>query len=619
MAPIHFPHSSKPFCLCHTQNYFCLNNGNYTSNSTYSTNLNTLLSSLSSNMDNSGFYNASEGQNPDRANAIALCRGTFSSTSLLNLCPNQKQAILWREFCTLRYSNESIFGIRADGPVFMLRNVFNVSSPEQFNENLSTLVDDLRNLAASGGARMKVAAGSGTAPDFQTIFVLLQCTPDISGQDCTGCLIVAAQRIPRCCDNARGVRILAPSCNLRYEIEPFYNITRIQEAQAMLSVPVPVSAPVPGVRNGDDNRTRTVILIVVPIVVSLILAACVGICLRKRIKKKLVETTANDDEVSSAESLQYDFGKIRAATDDFSEANKLGQGGFGAVYKGKLQNGQEIAVKRLSKSSGQGDQEFKNEVLLVAKLKHRNLVRLLGFALENREASYSIKRSYIDCDRRYKIIGGIARGLLYLHEDSRFRIIHHDLKASNILLDGEMNPKIADFGMAKLFCVGYMAPEYAMHGQLSVKLDVFSFGVLVLEIVSGQKNNSFRNGENVEECLAWRNWREGSAINMIDPVLRSSSGSLRDILRCIHIGLLCVQENAVDRPTMASVVLMSNSFSITLPVPSQPAFFMSGRLDPDTSLLQRFNSRELESSKYSENKLDQSTHSSQTDAPIFKL
>ncbi|KAK2968866.1 hypothetical protein RJ640_023916 [Escallonia rubra] len=262
--------------------------------------------------------------------------------------------------------------------------------------------------------------------------------------------------------------------------------------------------------------------------------------------------------------------------------------------QGRLQNGQEVAIKRLSKDSGQGELEFKNEVLLVARLQHRNLVRLLDKA----------KRGCLHWHRRHKIIEGVARGLLYLHEDSRLRIIHRDLKASNVLLDEEMNPKISDFGMARLFeldetqgdttrivgTYGYMAPEYVMHGQFSVKSDVFSFGVLVLEIVSGQKNNCFGNGENVDDLrsYAWKNWREGTGSNLIDPALRAESGSIRDILRCIHIGLLCVQENVASRPTMASVVLMLNSFSITLPMPSEPAFFMYSSADPTFARLSEY-------------------------------
>ncbi|THG11931.1 hypothetical protein TEA_009552 [Camellia sinensis var. sinensis] len=236
-----------------------------------------------------------------------------------------------------------------------------------------------------------------------------------------------------------------------------------------------------------------------------------------------------------------------------SDANKLGQGGFGVVYKGRFPNGKEIAVKRLSKNSSQGELEFKNEVMLLAKLQHRNLVKLLGFGLERTEKVLiyefvtnlsldyfifdSINHAHLDWDRRYKIIGGIARGLLYLHEDSRLRIIRRDLKTSNVLLDAEMNPKISDFGLARLFVLdetqgntsrvvgtnGYIAPEYIIHGQFSVKY-VFSFGVLVLEIVSGRKNNYFHDEEN-ENLLsyAWKSWREGTISNMIDLTLNNSS------------------------------------------------------------------------------------------------
>ncbi|KAI4312055.1 hypothetical protein MLD38_036910 [Melastoma candidum] len=308
-------------------------------------------------------------------------------------------------------------------------------------------------------------------------------------------------------------------------------------------------------------------------------------------------------DVVIPESPQFDLGTIRAATENFSEANKLGQGGFGSVFRGKLPSGQEFAVKRLSQNSGQGESEFENEARLLLRLQHRNLVRLLGYCLEGAErllvydfvpnASLDkfifdpLKRTVLDWDTRYKIITGITRGLLYLHEDSRLRIVHRDLKASNILLDMDMNPKISDFGMARLFelnqtqaatnrimgTYGYMAPEYAARGKFSVKSDVFSFGVLVLEIISGQRNLCDVSGEDYEMLIgqAWTNWKEGNISDIVDPAV--SSGYSANILRCIHIGLLCVQEKAANRPEMISVIRWLDHHSVTLPVPTQPAFF----------------------------------------------
>ncbi|CAI9090991.1 OLC1v1025901C1 [Oldenlandia corymbosa var. corymbosa] len=229
----------------------------------------------------------------------------------------------------------------------------------------------------------------------------------------------------------------------------------------------------------------------------------------------------------------YDYETLAIATESFASKNKLGQGGFGPVYKGKLSNGSEVAVKRLSNSSSQGLQEFMNEVSVISKLQHRNLVRLLGCCIEKEEKmlvyeympntsldAYIFdlrKQKLLDWNRRCMIVEGIGRGLLYLHRDSRLRIIHRDLKASNILLDEELNPKISDFGLARIFggkqdqantsrvvgTYGYMAPEYAMRGEFSEKSDVYSFGVLLLEIISGRRNASFYHDEEILTLLGY--------------------------------------------------------------------------------------------------------------------
>ncbi|XVE67273.1 hypothetical protein DITRI_Ditri08aG0147400 [Diplodiscus trichospermus] len=306
----------------------------------------------------------------------------------------------------------------------------------------------------------------------------------------------------------------------------------------------------------------------------------------------------------NAELPLFNLAIIAAATNNFSYDNRLGQGGFGPVYKGTL-NGKEIAVKRLSKSSGQGMEEFKNEVTFIAKLQHRNLVRILGCCIEKGEKMLIYeympnksldsfifderKRSLLDWAMRFEIICGITRGIVYLHQDSRLRIIHRDLKASNILLDANMNPKISDFGMARMFggdqgeantnrvvgTYGYMAPEYAMQGNFSIKSDVYSFGVLLLEIITGRRNCGYYPKSPTFNLIGhiWELWKNDKTGEIIDSSL-GSSYPVAEVFKCAQIGLLCVQDSATDRPKMSDVVAML-VHDAPLPSPKQPAFIIN--------------------------------------------
>ncbi|KAL3344054.1 hypothetical protein AABB24_023474, partial [Solanum stoloniferum] len=373
---------------------------------------------------------------------------------------------------------------------------------------------------------------------------------------------------------------------------------------------------------------------------SLLSVLCLILYIRHMKKKKKEEENQNQQRFSegSSEMLYinksknddldlplFDFATILDATNNFSLSNKLGEGGFGPVYKGALKDGQEIAVKRLSRYSAQGTDEFKNEVIFIAKLQHRNLVKLLGCCIQAEEKMLVYeympnnsldwflfdRRSLLDWPKCFHIINGIARGLLYLHQDSRLRIIHRDLKPSNVLLDIDMNPKISDFGMARSFggnetgamttrvvgTYGYMSPEYAEEGKFSVKSDVFSFGVVILEILSGTRNRGFIHPDHHHNLLGhvWIHFKEGRVMEVINTHLKELC-NLCEVQRSVHVGLLCVQQCPEDRPSMSSVVLMLSS-DVPLPLPKEPGFFTCrsqfGEVNSSSSKLGEHSGNEL--------------------------
>ncbi|KAG6420681.1 hypothetical protein SASPL_117218 [Salvia splendens] len=378
--------------------------------------------------------------------------------------------------------------------------------------------------------------------------------------------------------------------------------------------------------------------VVVAVAVSISAAALVvlSFCLWPILKSKVFRVVHQDllllDLNQSSRAVErnreyelpvFSFSSIAAATNNFSDANKLGEGGFGPVYKGELLNGQFVAVKRLSQSSGQGLEEFRNETQLIAKLQHKNLVGILGCCTEKDEnilvyeympnksldvfifgfckkcsiisdgkvctnlSAEPEKKGLLDWKKRVEIIEGIAQGLLYLHHYSRLRMIHRDLKASNVLLDAEMNPKISDFGMARIFggnesrsntkrivgTYGYMSPEYAMKGVFSLKSDVYSFGVVMLEIITGKTISELYDSNRLTLLeYGWNMWKQERGLELVDPILEVPRSSYSVALRCINIALLCVQGNPDDRPLMSDVVSMLNNDKAAIASPDHPAF-----------------------------------------------
>ncbi|XVF70438.1 hypothetical protein PTKIN_Ptkin11bG0161800 [Pterospermum kingtungense] len=381
----------------------------------------------------------------------------------------------------------------------------------------------------------------------------------------------------------------------------------------------------------SNEKKRAVVIIVVSIISGMTFLSLVFCLILRKRWKRGSSNSLNDkrrkkmatmkkiwkrgqESKDNIEVPMFDLASIDSATNRFSQNNLIGTGGFGPVYKGILPTGKEIAVKRLSKNSGQGAAEFRNEVVLIANLQHRNLVALCGCCIHGEERllvyeympNKSLDYFIFDHERRvllawqkcFDIIMQIVRGLLYLHQDSKLQIIHRDLKASNILLDSNMNPKISDFGLARTFegddkvsqtkrvigTFGYMSPEYAANGKFSAKSDVFSFGVLLLEIISGQKISSFCHPDHHHGLSghAWLLWNEGRAMELVDTCLKDSIVESQ-VLRCIQVGLLCVQNSPKDRPTISAVNFMLANEEASLPQPKEPGFFTDTSSNANTA------------------------------------
>ncbi|XP_074270064.1 cysteine-rich receptor-like protein kinase 25 [Silene latifolia] len=614
---------------------YCSNTTMFANGSTYQTNLNTVFRNLVSNATNnpSGFYRTTVG-NPtiEVVYGQYLCRGDQNMASChqcvvtattvdlpKTYCPNGKTAVIWYDECMVRYSNVSFFNTMDQSPAMSYKNGNNITgNSTQFMEILGNMMNNVIAVRApEGGPLKKFAVDKAYYSIFETIYGLGQCTPDLSRSDCDQCLVSCFDRFD---DQSRGFQIMTPSCLVRYELYPFFNLSFLPQSPPSPSIASSSNPVIMPSRSKGKLKVSTKVLVSIIAALLVFSVALFSICiylLRKKAKKVEVVTNVEIvDQDFSAESLQYDLQTILTATNNFSDENKLGEGGFGRVYKGTLSDGQLIAVKRLSRSTSRDIQAFKTEVLVVAKLQHRNLARLLGFcytdqakllvyeyfankSLENFLFDHENRRQ-LDWQRRYNIIVGIARGLLYLHHESQFRIIHRDLKASNILLDEEMNPKISDFGTSRIFGAdhsqsnytntvvgthGYMAPEYAFHGRFTIKSDVYSFGVLVLEIICGRKNSSFSQASDANDILtnAWKHWEAGTPLEFVDPTIRDSCSNASEVMRCIQIALLCVQQAVGDRPTMANVVLTLDSHSITLPLPEQSSFTARPRVQRTVS------------------------------------
>lgn len=371
----------------------------------------------------------------------------------------------------------------------------------------------------------------------------------------------------------------------------------------------PLFQPRPVSSTSNSKRTAVIVGVVVPVVVIALLL--VGAFWFIKRKKRAHE---EDDEFLGMDAKPYtiSYGELRSATGDFNSSNKLGEGGFGPVYKGTLNDGRLVAVKQLSVASNHGKSQFITEIATISAVQHRNLVKLYGCCLEGGkrllvyeylenksldQALFGRSNLTLNWAQRFEICLGVARGLAYLHQESRLRIVHRDVKASNILLDSDLNPKISDFGLAKLYddkkthistrvagTIGYLAPEYAMRGHLTEKVDVFGFGVVALELVSGRSNSDMSLEKEKVYLLEWA-WylhETNQDVELVDQ--RLSKFNEEEVKRVIGVALMCTQTSPTQRPTMSRVLGMLAGDIEIGPITSKPTYLADWNFD-DSSFM----------------------------------
>ncbi|XP_063946169.1 cold-responsive protein kinase 1 isoform X1 [Daucus carota subsp. sativus] len=430
-------------------------------------------------------------------------------------------------------------------------------------------------------AKRQVFDGGPSAKASVTVYALAQCTGTVSQGDCGKCLMGGYSNIQACLPQPGGSSA-AGGCFMRYSVTPFFadnDITNIM----------------PHVEGGRSSKKTAMFAGGVGVISLLFLIIALLLWYQLSRKRK----PANTGDIREVNKLQgptiYRYKDLKSATKNFSEECKVGEGGFGDVYKGIISNGTIVAVKKLVVRTSKEMAAFESEVRLISDVHHRNIVRLLGCSgtgpvqllvyeyMENGSLDtflYGDKRGTLSWKKRVGIILGIARGLAYLHEQFHVCIIHRDMKSSNVLLDDDFQPQIADFGLARLLptdqshlttryagTVGYTAPEYAIHGHLSEKVDTYGFGIVVLEVISGRRCNHMKNELVTQSLLehAWKSYNNGTHEDLIDETIDSGEYNVENAKKMIEIALKCTQSPVSLRPTMSEVVVMLMNYASSEP------------------------------------------------------
>ncbi|GAA0143112.1 transmembrane signal receptor [Lithospermum erythrorhizon] len=556
------------------------------------------LKSQLTNGSNNHFATAEQARSSDPVYAMVQCRNYLSSAdcvacydaavSQIRNCSAANGARVIYDGCFLRYESNSFYDqTTLPGNVQICSNR-TVSQASAFDAVARTLLNDLELATPKINgyfAAVKRDVDGGTS----SIYVVAQCAETISETGCADCLTVANGNIESCLPDGDG-RAIDAACFLRYSDTSFFADNQTTNIASFLE-------------GGSSSKNRYIIGGVVGGIGLLLIFLALLIWYQYSRKRK----ASPRGNVLGGTDLQgpvmYTYKDLKNATDNFSEQRKLGEGGFGEVYMGTLKSGNVVAVKKLSVNSSRVKTEFDSEIRLISNVHHRNVTRLLGCSMRGPDLLlvyeymangslerylYGDKQGSLNWKQRYRIIFGTARGLAYLHDQFHVRIIHRDIKSSNILLDDEFLPKIADFGLARLLpddrthlstkfagTLGYTAPEYALHGQLTEKVDTYSFGIVALEIVSGRRSGDMTIEPNAEYLLqqAWKLYESNMHLTLVDETIDPNEYTPEEVKRVIEVAISCTQSPPSLRPSMPEVVFMlSSEYPLDQRPPRRPTF-----------------------------------------------
>ncbi|KAF5754590.1 putative protein kinase RLK-Pelle-DLSV family [Helianthus annuus] len=491
------------------------------------------------------------------------------SVSELLICNSGNGGFVSFDNCYVRYEDYSGFYndpyVMADAdqtPTLVCGNQ-SASQPTVFNQVIDAFISDITK-ATPKTSNFYVASTRQITGENKTVYATAQCVEGMTQDSCQTCMNSAYDTLNDCFPNTQG-KFFHLACFARYSDTPFFNVNQTIDITNLLK--------------GHSSNIAVIAAAVAGGVLFLL------VLLSWLLYRSWKKSKKTEQEFEGA--IHYNYKDLQLATNDFSEENIIGKGGFGEVFKAVLDDNNVVAVKKLLLTHNGAKEEFENEVKLISNIHHRNLLRLLGWSVEGSylflvleympngsldKFLWGTKRGTLNWDQRYEIIFGIARGLAHLHNEFHIKIIHRDIKSANILLSDDFKPKIADFGLARLQpedqshvstkfagTLGYTAPEYALRGVLSEKVDTYSFGIVTLEIISGKRSTEVKSGSQDTDYLiehTWKLYEKKTHVKVIDDTLNLNQYEQEHVMKIIEIALLCTQSPASSRPTMSEVVLM---------------------------------------------------------------